>query len=123
MIRGPHWPQSTVRDDERETVLARSQTWYPIILAHKAQTSNTASPPAFAKVDGEHSLAKRRYKRLRAHTQNITAVACAMAEKVQFGASVVAGCDASPVFDVDEHAFDTVAAFVAPLIIFDGRLG
>ena len=43
--------------------------------------------------------------------------------KVQFGASVVVACDASPVLDFAEHALDTVAAFVAPLIIFDGRLG
>jgi hypothetical protein len=42
--------------------------------------------------------------------------------KVQFGASVVAGCDASPVLDFAKHALDTVAAFVALLIIFDGHL-
>ena len=41
--------------------------------------------------------------------------------KVQFGASVVAGCDASPVLDFAEHALDTVAAFVALLIVFYGH--
>ena len=42
--------------------------------------------------------------------------------KVQFGASVVVACDASPVLDFAEHALDTVVAFVAPVIIIDGHL-
>lgn len=36
------------------------------------------------------------------------------------GASVVAGCDAPPVFQAPEHDFDAVAAFVATLVVFDG---
>ena len=37
-------------------------------------------------------------------------------------AHVITCCDASPVFDPAEHTLDTVALFVAPLIVFDGRL-
>ena len=36
--------------------------------------------------------------------------------------SVVTCCDASPVFASAEHPLDTVASFVAPLIVFDSRL-
>ena len=36
--------------------------------------------------------------------------------------SVVTCCDASPVFASAKHALGTVASFVAPLIVFDGRL-
>ncbi|TCN19780.1 hypothetical protein EV184_1299 [Sinorhizobium americanum] len=36
------------------------------------------------------------------------------------GASVVSGCDASPVFDPAEHVFDPVALFVESGVVFDG---
>ena len=37
-------------------------------------------------------------------------------------ASVVTCCDASPVFASAEHPLDTVASFVAALIVVDSRL-
>ena len=51
------------------------------------------------------------------HSQNMTVAARATAREEDLGAPVVAGADPAPVLQSAEHELDSVAAFVAALVM------